>query len=167
MLKLDLKKEPFWLELRRGLRVRVRPLTTAIMTAADSTARKLVADLREERQQRVAAGGDLSDLPDLENEDAVSGLAASVMIKALARMSILEWEGVARADSDEPAPVNEQTVNDLMDIWFVADAFWKQYTRPLDMLEAEGNGSGPAQNGTSAAGPDTAESAGTNDSPAA
>lgn len=167
MLKLDLKKEPFWLELRPGLRVRVRPLTTAIMTAADSAARKLVADLREERQQRVAAGGDLSDLPDLENEDAVSGLAASVMIKALARMSILEWEGVARANSDEPAPVTEQTVNDLMDIWFVADAFWKQYTRPLDMLEAEGNGSGPARNGTSAAGPDTAESAGTSDSPAA
>jgi hypothetical protein len=167
MLRLDLKKEPYWLELRPGLRVRVRPLTTAIMTAADSTARKLVAELREERQLRIAAGGDLSDLPDLENEDAVSGLAASVMIKALARMSILEWEGVMRADSDEPAIINEQTVNDLMDIWFVADAFWKQYTRPLELLEAEGNGSGPARNGTSAAGPDTVESAGTSDSPAA
>jgi hypothetical protein len=62
--------------------------------------------------------------------------------------------------------VNAQTVADLMDIWFVAQEFWNQYTRSLDLLEAEGNASRPAANGTSAAGRNIAGGARKRNSPA-
>ena len=36
MLRLNLAREPYWLDLGRGVRVRVDPLTTALMVAARS-----------------------------------------------------------------------------------------------------------------------------------
>lgn len=160
MLRLNLKKEPYWLDLPAAVRVKVRPLTTAIMSAAQSQVIKQIVAMREERKVDIS-------LPDVDDEQTRLGLSESLLIKAMARGAILEWEGVMQPDSDTTAPICEQTVNDLMDIWFVAQEFWKQYTSSLSLLEAEGNSSGPAPNGISAAGPDTAESAMNSNSPAA
>jgi hypothetical protein len=167
MLKLDLKKEPYWLELPATVRTLVRPLTTAIMSAAQSAVIKEIIALREERKKRLAAGADVSDLPDVENEEARMGLAEALLIKAVARLAILAWEAVLSQDGESPAPVIPQTVNDLMDIWFIAEDFWKQYTGAYTLLETEGNGSRPVANGTSAAGRTTAKAARRRNSPAA
>jgi hypothetical protein len=160
MLKLSLSKEPYVIELGMGVRVKVRPLTTAIMSAAQSQVIKHIVAMRE------ACKTDLA-LPDVDDEQTRLGLSEALLIKALARGSIIEWEGVMLPDSDALAPINDQTVNDLMDIWFVAQEYWKQYTSSLSLLDAEGNGSGLAPSGISAAGPDTAESATNSNSPAA
>ena len=34
MIRLDLKREPYWLDLAPGVRLRVRPCTTALVMAA-------------------------------------------------------------------------------------------------------------------------------------
>ena len=73
MLTLDLTNTPRWLDLLPGVRLKLRPLTTALM---------------------VSARGDLAiaDLP----EGAATEEAALAMAKALARRAILAWESAAR-----------------------------------------------------------------------
>lgn len=159
MLRLNLKKEPYWLDLPAGVKVKVRPLSTAIMSAAQSSVIKQITDWRQERKSRLDIGTDVSDLPDVDDELTRLGLSESMLIKALARGAIIEWQGVLASEGDASPQVTHQNVGDLMDIWFVAQEFWKQYTASLSLLEAEGNASGLAAAGTSAAGLDIAKDA--------
>lgn len=159
MLKLNLQKEPYWLTLAPGVRVKVRPLTTAIMSAAQAEVIKEMLAIREERQRRLEMNADVSDVPDIDNEHIRLGLSEALLIKALARSAILEWEGVLQPDSDASAPVADHAVNEVMDVWYIAQAFWKRYTGSVSLVETEGNGSRPAANGTSAAGRATARRA--------
>jgi hypothetical protein len=40
-------------------------------------------------------------------------------------------------DSEKPAPVNDQTVSDMMSFWTLADEFRTQYTGLKELLDAE------------------------------
>ena len=53
MLKLDLPVDPFWADLPHGVRVRIKPVTTAIVSAAQHRAARLGREAAE------AAGGEL------------------------------------------------------------------------------------------------------------
>ena len=46
MLTLDLPAEPYWLDLPRGVRVEIRPVTTAVMAAAQAAAARRLAAIR-------------------------------------------------------------------------------------------------------------------------
>jgi hypothetical protein len=167
MLRLAIPREPYWLDLPAGVRLQVRPLTTAIMAAAQARAQQAVAELAEQVRARRDAGLPPDGLPDLEDEAERAGVAQLLLIKALARHAILAWEGVLGAEGEAPAPVTPETVGDLMEgFWVVADAFLRQYTAPIDALLSEGNAFRPSLPGTSAAGAATAPSAETKDSPA-
>ena len=146
MLRLNLKKEPYWIDLAAGVRVQVRPLTTAIMTAAQSQVIKQIIALREAHKTDPA-------VPDVDDEQTRLGLSESLLITSLARGAIIAWEGVMQPESDAPAPVADQTITDLMNIWFIAQEFWKEYSSSLSLLQHEGNASGLVQRGTLAAGP--------------
>jgi hypothetical protein len=139
MLKLNLKTESYWISLPGKIRVKVKPVSTAIMSTAQSMA---LASYRQ-----LVDGGEL----DPANDALRRGTSESLLIKALAQLAILEWEGVLAADNDDPAPVNDQTISDLMDIWLVAQEFLKAYVTQFTLLETEGNVSAPAANGISAA----------------
>jgi len=132
MLRLNLQKEPYWLELPAKVRVKVRPLTTTLMSAAQS---QVIKQIRENDK--------------ITDTDEKLGLSEALLIKALARLSLIEWEGVLLPDDDAIAPINENTVSDLMDIWFIAQEFWKQYSNSLQLLEIEGNESGLEPSGIS------------------
>ncbi len=119
MIRLGLKQEPEWLDLFPGVRVKVRPFTTALFFAAQTAMVKAPASNEAE--------------PDLV--DAIRGLA---FIKALARLAILEWEGVGDAQG-KPAVVEPNAVDALMDIWQAAAAFERLYARPIAEIEAEKN----------------------------
>jgi hypothetical protein len=147
MLKLKLKREPYWIDLPSSVRLFVRPLSTAIMSAAQSSVIKDIAALKEKKDAIL----------DAKTDDEHRGLYHSLLIKAVARHAIIKWENVLSQDSDEIAPVVDKNINDLMDIWFMAQDFWRQYTDALSMLESEGKFSGLEQSGTSVAGPDTAK----------
>jgi hypothetical protein len=151
MLRLNLKKEPYWMDLPSGVRVRVRPLSTAIMNAAQSNVIKQIKALQAEEAGTIR--------PNLQNEDMRYGMSEALLVKALAVAGVIEWEGVMNAAGDAPAPVTDQSISDLMDIWFVGQDFWKQYTTSYFALEVEGNESRPGATGTSAAGLPTAKAA--------
>ena len=46
MLTLDLPVEPYWLDLPRGVRVEIRPVTTAVMAAAQAGSARRLGALR-------------------------------------------------------------------------------------------------------------------------
>lgn len=68
MIRLDLKREPHWLDLGHGVRVQVLPLTSAMMLAA-----------------RAACGA--------ADEDRMLTL-----LRSLGEQAILAWDGVGDAD---------------------------------------------------------------------
>ena len=147
MLKLDIKTEPYWIDLPSNVRIKVKPITTAVMSAARALS---LADYR-----LIGDSGELDPTNDAQRK----GASDSLLIKALARLSIIEWSGVYDAAGEQPVPVNDQNIISLMDIWLVAQEFFSAYITQMSLLEIEGNVSAPAANGTSAAEALTAGSA--------
>jgi hypothetical protein len=132
MIRLDLKREPYWLDLAPGVRIRVRPCTTALVMAARAS---------------MNAGG--------EADDNARGAA---MLKALAREAILDWEGIGD-EAGTPIPPSPERIEALLDLYPAFRAFETGYFLPALVLDAEKNASAPAPNGTSAAAPSTAAAA--------
>ena len=130
MLTLDLTNEPRWVDLIPGLRVQLRPLTTALM---------------------VEARADPAlDIATSEGEHAVPTEAlALTMAKALARQAILDWEGVGDAEG-QPVPVSPAAIDALLGIWPVFEAFQTIYVSKGLLLDAEKNVSPPLPIGSSA-----------------
>ena len=126
MLTLDLSRAPRWLDLGHGVWVQVVPLTTQLMVDA--------------RDHPAVAG-----LP----EDASEPAVALAMAKAVARMAILDWDGVGDADG-KPLPVSEDAIDALLDLFPIFEAFQLQYVSKGLLMEQEKNGSAPSPTGTSA-----------------
>lgn len=159
MLRLNLKKEPYWLDLPSKVRIRVRPLSTAIMNAAQSNVIKQIKAIQAEEAGEMR--------PNLQDEAIRLGLSEALLVKALAIVAILEWDGVMNQAGDAPAEINEQNICELMDVWFIGQDFWKKYATSLFEVEVEGNESRPGVSGTSAAGLPTAPAASRKNSHAA
>ena len=135
MLTLDLTNAPQWCDLIPGVRVKLRPLTTALM---------------------VAARGDpaIADLP----EGAATEEAALAMARALARRAILEWEGIGDADGN-PIDPRPEAIDALLDLWPAFEAFQTTYVAKALLLDAEKNASVPLPTGPSAGASATAQPA--------
>jgi hypothetical protein len=126
MLTLDLLSQPRWHELVPGVRVQLRPLTTALM----------VATRGDPAVEALPVGAS-------DEERAVA------FARALARRAVLAWEGVGDADGNaiEPGP---EAIDALLDIWPVFEAFQLAYVSKGLLLEQEKNASAPSPNGSSA-----------------
>ena len=103
MLRLDLTAEPRWLDLGHGVRLRVAPLTTALMVAARSDAA-------------------VEALPDTASDEE----RALVFAKAIARRAVTDWEGVGDADGN-PVPVTPEGIDALLEVWPIFEAFQAVY----------------------------------------
>ena len=131
MLTLDLTNSPHWIELIPGLRVHLRPLSTALMVAA-----------------RADPALDLAAMVGDDMPTATEALALT-MAKALARQAILDWEGVGDAEG-QPLPVSPAAIDALLNIWPVFEAFQTVYVSKGLLLDAEKNVSAPLPTGSSA-----------------
>ena len=125
MLTLELPTEPCWFDLPRGVRVEIRPVTTAVMAAAQAAALRRLGVVR-------AAGDDL-------DPDMARGLAFAFLVKSLARHAVTAWDGVGDA-AGQPLELIPEHVERLMDHDDITAAFWDQATRPVAAVAAEGNG---------------------------
>ncbi|WP_444453246.1 hypothetical protein ACTTAI_19570 [Rhodobacter capsulatus] len=125
MIRLNLSSQPEWLDLAPGLRLKLAPLTTALMVAA-----------------RADRG--LAALP----EGAAQEELALAMAKAVARLAILDWEGVGD-ETGTPRTVTPEGIDALLDIWPVFEAFQTRYVARGLILDAEKNGSAPSPTGPS------------------
>lgn len=132
MLRLNLAREAEWLDLALGVRVKVEPLTTAIMVAA-----------RTDPAVRAIAPG----TPD----DSI----AVIFAKAIAIRAIVDWEGVGDADGT-PLPVSPDGIDALLDLWPIFEKFQTAYVAKGLELEAEKNASPPSPTGSSVGAKDTA-----------
>ena len=139
MIRLNLPTEPYWLDLPLGVRLRVRPLDTAVYEACRYRAAR---DAKRIIGERKEAGNDAP-----VDEDDADGLATFLVTAALARAAIISWEGVEDADGDGIAPVSDTTVSDLMRIPLIASDFRRRILEPYEQLVSEGNASGPLPDG--------------------
>ena len=112
MIRLNLKKEPYWLDLTEGVRVLVAPLTSAIFSAA-STSPALRA------------------LP----QDASQDHRFYVLSVELAKLAILEWEGVGD-EAGEPVDPTPEGIAALMDFIVFVRVFATEYV-PRGLLVSE------------------------------
>ncbi|MFZ3582163.1 hypothetical protein ACOI1H_08345 [Loktanella sp. DJP18] len=133
MLTLDLTNQPRWHDLAPGVRVQLRPLTTALMVATRSD-------------------------PGVETvpEDASDEERGVAFAKALARRAVLAWEGIGDAVGN-PIDPSPDAVDALLDIWPIFEAFQLTYVSKGLLLEQEKNVSALSLNGPSAGASDTAK----------
>lgn len=126
MLTLDLTNAPRWHELAPGVRVELRPLTTALMVSTRSDPAVEALPVSTSDEERAVA-----------------------FAKALARRAVLSWEGVGDADGNpiEPSP---EAIDALLDIWPIFEAFQLSYVSKGLLLEQEKNASAPLPSGPSA-----------------
>ena len=135
MIRLDLSRKPRWLDLGHDVRLRVAPLTTSLMAAARSDA-------------------SVTGLPEGASNESI----AVTMATALARLVVLDWEGVGDADG-QPVPVTQEGIDALLDILPLFEAFQLRYVSKGLLLEEEKNGSALSANGTTAGATNTADPA--------
>jgi hypothetical protein len=159
MIDLSQPSAPYELELPYGLRVTVRPLTTAGMAAAQAAARRAVEAIERQTRERTDAGLTPDGLPDLSAEGERDGFYQAQLIRKLAIRHITSWTGVELEGG--PAPPTPEHVAAVMDLYPVGERFLQEFTLRQVLLNAAKNGYGPSAAGTSsrAEGPNTAEPA--------
>ncbi len=152
LVSLDLPTEPYWLDLPRGVRVRVRPLDTAAMKAAEARSQRKVRELVTHVAGVREAGGDVTGLPDFGDPDIRAGLAEALFVEALAEIGIVAWEGVK-------ADLSKGSAAQLMRNPDIGPPFLAAYLAPAAAASAEGNGSAAGSDGTSGPGGNIAKGA--------
>jgi hypothetical protein len=167
-IKLGLPKKPYWIDLPQGVRVFVRPLTTAIYETAWASSQGWMRRLFDAKGDIEETGAVIEGLPDLTTEAGRQGYNNFLFAQALARDGILKWEGVLEDvvdddgkpvldENDKPltksARLSPETIDDLMTWHAQAETFVKAYTQPFTDRIVEGNASGRSPSGTSVEGP--------------
>jgi hypothetical protein len=125
MIRIELSPEPQWLDLCHGVRLKLLPLTTALMVATRSD--PAVQDLD----------------PEASNDER-----AAIFAGALARRAVAEWDGVGDA-AGNVLPVTPEGIDALLSLWPIFEAFNLLYVSRGMLLDAEKNGSAPSPTGTS------------------
>ncbi len=147
MLRLDMTRKPAWHNMPGGVRLKLLPITTALMAEARRDP-DVVAAL-----EAVPGEGD-----DAETSRASDEAVAIPFAVALARLAIVDWEGVGDAKG-APVDPGPETIPALMDIWPIFEAFQTRYVQKGLLLEQEKNASAPSQPGSGAGARTTAQGA--------
>lgn len=153
MLRLKIQKEPYWLELGYGVKVKVKPCTSAVFYESKAYMNSKLAELAKIYQANKDAGISNETATDIENPIKREALADKFLLIGLGIAGILEWDGVLEADENKIAPLTESKIDELFsNFWAVAENFRHQYCGLQEILVAEKNVSTPAPNGTSVMG---------------
>lgn len=127
MLKLAAtSREPFWLDILPGVRIKVRPISVADMLVARAVA-----------AEALGAKAETSGDAPLDRTTTVA--AGAAFTKSLARTGIVAWEGIGDADG-KPVDPNPATVDQLLEVWPAFDAIDRLYVGPALTRLDEKNG---------------------------
>ena len=121
MLKLNLSNESRWIDLAGSVKIKAKPLTSAMMLAARNNPR--VVALAKGRVDENTV-----------QDDAV----ALEVAKIIGGMVIEEWEGVGDA-TGEPVPVSQDWIDALFDLWPIFEAFQVGVVAGAMLVDAEKN----------------------------
>jgi hypothetical protein len=130
--------QPYELELPYGLKITVKPLTTAGMAAAQAAARRAVEAIERQVRERTEAGLPLDGLPDLSVEGERDGFYQAQMIPELAVRHITGWTGVELEGGR--APPTPQNIAAVMELYPVGERFFQEFTLRQVLLNAAKNG---------------------------
>jgi hypothetical protein len=165
MLRLTMQRESRWLELAGlGVSIKMRPLTTAVVTAAKSEAIKRLAAMQAAAEEKAAAGFD-AEGPGFTDANWRAGLIEQYVAEALLRYGAEEWSGVGDADGN-PLPLGPAAFEAFAAHEPAARAFLAAALDPLDAVAAEGNVCAPSLPGAGGEGANTAPDAATDAQPA-
>ncbi len=140
MLRLSLPTKPYWINLSNGVKLQVRPLNTAIYEAAKVKGFRLAAQATQEHGNVTEAGGEVSGLPDLDDEDGRQGLSQFLFTVALAQSAVIAWKGVLPPKGKRALKISPEGLRALMSVNTMAEDFLIEYTRPHKEMISEGNG---------------------------
>ena len=166
MIDLAQRSEPYEMALPYGLSVKVKPLMTAGMAAAQAAARRGVEAIERQARERTDAGLPLDGLPDLSAEGDRDGFYQAQLIRELAVRHVTSWTGVELEGG--PAPPTPENIAAVMELYPVGERFFQEFTLRQVLLNAAKNALGPSAAGTSspAEGPNTAGPVATMNCPA-
>ena len=164
MLRLTPQTESRWIDLPRfGARIRIRPLSTAVMAAARGEASKRVAMLWREAEAQEQAGFPPDPTgPSFANPIWRDGVVRQYFAAALLRYAAEAWEGVADQDGN-PLLLDAVAAEAFAAHDEAASAFLDAALAPIEALAAEGNASAPSSPGAGDEGANTVPAAGTAD----
>ena len=154
MLRLDMTRKPAWHDMPGGVRLKLLPITTALMAEA----RRDPGVAEAVRGVPVEA---IEPDEDTQATDAAREADEAIAIPfavAIARLAIVDWTGVGDAKGNPVAP-GPDTIAALMDIWPIFEAFQTRYIQAGLLLEQEKNASAPSPTGSGAGAPRTAQGA--------
>lgn len=138
MLKLKIQKEPYWLELGYGVKVKVKPCTSAVFYEAKAFMNNRVSETAKLYKSNKENGINDPSIPNLEDISKREAFADQNLILGLALAGIIEWDGVLEAESDEKAPLTPEKIEELFsNFWVVAENFRQQYCGIQEILETE------------------------------
>lgn len=153
MLRLKVERQPHWLDMPQGVRVQVRPLTTAVSEAAFADALERIRPVKMAADDAAKAGTPMaSNEPNGSNAAWLQGLQWQYLVDALARYGILAWEGIGDELGD-PLPVTPAACEAFAAHPDMGREFYRLYRVEVDAVEAEGNGSAPSASGDTAGAP--------------
>lgn len=121
MLKLNLSNESRWIDLAGGVKIKAKPLTSAMMLAARNNPR-VVALAKGRVDENVV------------QDDAV----ALEVAKVIGGMVIEDWDGVGDA-AGEPVPVSQDWIDALFDLWPIFETFQVGVVAGAMLVDAEKN----------------------------
>lgn len=149
MLRLKINKEPYWLELGYGVKIKVKPCTSAVFYEAKAYMNSKLSELAKVYQANKAAGITCDTTVDIENPVKREALADKYLLIGLGIAGILEWTGVLEAEEDKPTLLTESKIDELFsNFWAVAENFRHQYCGLQEILAAEKNASTLEPSGT-------------------
>ena len=132
MIRLIKRGERRQIDLGFGVAVTVKPVTTWVHRAAQHSAERMVRDLAYKSGLIEAAGGSIRDIPDLHQRDGMLGLRDQLMLQALARHAIVEWQGIGDEDGAALPPSPDAVDALIRDHPALAARFEAEYLRELD-----------------------------------
>ena len=110
MLKLKIQKEPYWLELGYGVKVKVKPCTSSVFYEAKAYMNSKLAELAKTYKANKEAGIEDGTAEDIENPVKREALADKFLLIGLGIAGILEWNGIMEADEDKSTPAPDGTL---------------------------------------------------------
>ncbi|WP_036302323.1 hypothetical protein [Methylobacterium sp. 77] len=116
-----------WLDLLPGVRVRVRPISVAMVLIGRDEAGKVFLENRVASEADAEAGN--------PNVGTHAGIA---LVRSLAHAGIVEWEGVGDSDG-AVIVVTPEHIDLLLDDWRAYDALDRHYVGPALDREREKN----------------------------
>lgn len=159
LFTLDAPTEARWLDLPQGVRVLVKPLDGLVVTAARVHARQMIMRLHAAYMERVEVNAPTDGMADVTDDAMREAMIQFEFARGLARYGIIDWDGVGKT-ADDPLPFTTKGAEALAVHPDIREAFVEAYLAPQAKVDAEGNASPTAPDGsTDAVGPTATDAA--------